>query len=585
MLLSKLVGERTKEAPQDAKILSHILLARAGYIKQVSGGIYTMTMPCQKMSGKIQNIIREEMDRLDGQEVLFPVVMPRELWETSGRYNSIGNEMVRFKDRTNHDMLLGMTHEEAAVHLVNHTVSTYTQLPLMIYQLQTKFRDEARSRGGLIRVREFTMKDAYSFHNTLEDMQDYYAKMYHAYYRIFNRIGLKRFIDIKSDSGMMGGSVAHEYMLLTPVGEDSIVFCNHCDYRANMEVAESVKEKVNFAGEPLQEVFTGDAKTIDDLCKLLNITAKQTAKAVVYAVKGDADKLIVAFVRGDLEVNEAKLKKVVQQDIAVYEGGTSDLITCGNIGLKGLSDKITVIVDNSLQGMRGMVVGANKQEYHLKGFDFDRDLSNQQFCDIAKVCAGDKCPICGGDLRIENGIEIGNIFQLGTKYTKAMNMTIHDINGNLFNPIMGCYGIGVGRAIASIAQESNDERGLVLPMTVAPWQAHICALRLDDENVATKTTQLYNALCEGGVDTLLDDRNIGAGVKFADADLMGMPIRIVVSPKSLADDEIEITLRATKESYRVPFANALAEVKKIIAAEMEKLNNNADIMPVITPQD
>ena len=267
MLLSKLVCERTKEAPQDAKIKSHVLLSRAGFIKQVYGGIYTMTPPCQKMSRKIQAIIREEMDREDGQEVLFPVVMPRELWESSGRYSSIGSEMVRFKDRNDHDMLLGMTHEEAAVHLANHTVSSYQQLPMMIYQIQTKYRDEARARGGLIRVREFTMKDAYSFHNDAKELEEYYYRMFDAYYRIFRRIGLKNFVDVKSDTGMMGGSIAHEFMLITEAGEDSIVFCNKCDYRANMEVATSVLDKHDDAPAQLKEVYTGEDKTIEEVCK------------------------------------------------------------------------------------------------------------------------------------------------------------------------------------------------------------------------------------------------------------------------------------------------------------------------------
>ena len=321
MLLSKLCCERTKEAPSDASIKSHILLARAGYIKQVANGIYSMTMPCQKMSQRIQKIIREEMDAVDGQEVLFPVVMPRELWESSGRYTSIGAEMVRFKDRKNADMLLGMTHEEAAVHMANHTISSYTQLPFMIYQIQTKFRDEARARGGLIRVREFTMKDAYSFHATKEDLEEYYMKVHKAYQNIFRRVGMKRFIDVKSDTGMMGGSVAHEFMLLTEVGEDSIVLCNDCDYRANMEVATSVIDKPNFEDKPLEMIDTGEDHTIEDVCKRLNVSPKQTGKAVVYAVRGDQEQVVIAFVRGDLEVNEAKLKKAILKDIVPYDGG------------------------------------------------------------------------------------------------------------------------------------------------------------------------------------------------------------------------------------------------------------------------
>lgn len=569
MLLSKLVCERTKEASQDAKILSHILLSRAGFIKQVAGGIYTMTMPCQKMSKKIQEIIREEMDGLDGQEVLFPVVMPRELWDTSGRYTSIGNEMVRFKDRSNRDMLLGMTHEEAAVHLANHIVTSYNQLPMMIYQLQTKFRDEARSRGGLIRVREFIMKDAYSFHNSVEDLQDYYGKVYDAYYRIFRRIGLKNFIDIQSDSGMMGGSIAHEFMLLTPVGEDTLVLCDHCDYRANMEVAQSkrAQDKVN-QSKPLESVYTAQDKTIEEVANRLNIKPEQTIKAVVYAVKGDQDQIVIAFVRGDYEVNEAKLKKVIQKDIVAYDGGESEQIVCGNIGPIGLDKRIQAVYDNSLKGACDMVVGANKPEYHYVGFETARDLSDAEFFDITKVKDGEVCPICGGKLRIENGIEIGNIFQLGTKYTKSMNMLVNDANGQSFNPIMGCYGIGVGRAIASVAQESNDDKGLILPMSIAPWQVHICALRLDDPIVNDKANKAYQDLKDNGVEVIFDDRNAAAGMKFADADLMGMPIRMVISPKSLANNQVEVCIRKTKESYMVDYDNLVDTVKDIINKDM-----------------
>lgn len=570
MLLSKLVCERTKDAPQDAKILSHVLLARAGFIKQVAGGIFTMTMPCQKMSRKIQQIIREEMDALEGQEVLFPVVMPRELWESSGRYDGIGSEMVRFKDRNDRDMLLGMTHEEAAVHLANHIVTSYQQLPMMIYQIQTKFRDEARSRGGLIRVREFTMKDAYSFHATTEDMESYYYKVFDAYYRIFRRIGLKNFIDIKSDTGMMGGSVAHEYMLLTPVGEDSIVFCDSCDYRANMEVAEGIIEPYCGEDKPLESVDTGDDKTIEEVCARLGVSARQTAKAVVYAVKGDSAQVVIAFVRGDLEVNEAKLKKVLKKEVVAYDGGVSDLVACGNIGPKGLNPSITVVYDKSLQGTRNMVVGANRPGYHYTGFDIAREMGDVPFYDIVKVSDGDRCPVCGGKLRVENGIEIGNIFQLGTKYTASMDMNVSGADGGTFHPIMACYGIGVGRAIASLAQESNDERGLILPMSVAPWQVHLCALRLDDEAVNAASWQLYRDLKKAGVDTLFDERNVGAGVKFADADLMGMPIRIVVSPKSIANGGAEITMRENKESFVVPLDRCVQEVERLIAREMER---------------
>ena len=565
MLLSKLVCERTKEAPQDARIKSHILLARAGYIKQVAAGIYSLTPPAQRMSKKIQEIIREEMNAIDGQEVLFPVVMPREMWEESGRYTSIGQEMVRFKDRTGHDMLLGMTHEEAAVHMARHIVSSYNQLPCMIYQIQTKFRDEARSRGGLIRVREFTMKDAYSFHVSQEDLDRYYRRAYDAYYRIFRRIGLKNFTDFKSDTGMMGGSVAHEFMLVTPAGEDTLVFCDGCDYRANMEVAECKGEVLPRKEMPLELVNTGSAATIEEVCSLLKTEKSRSIKAVVYAVRGDSSKIVVAFVRGDREVNEAKLKKAVGLDVAPYDGGVTEEIACGNIGPIGLSERIIKVFDRSLKGATGMIAGANKPEYHYTGLDTERDLSGAEFKDIAKVAEGDVCPVCGGRLRIENGIEIGNIFQLGTKYTAAMNMTVHAEDGSSFNPIMGCYGIGVGRAIASVAEESNDENGLILPVTVAPWQVHLIVLRPDKEEIKAAGDKVCAELEAAGIEVLYDERDCAAGIKFADADLMGMPIRIVLSPRTLADGEAEVKLRRGGEAMRVKTDALVEKASELIA--------------------
>ena len=565
MLLSKLVCERTKEAPQDARIKSHILLARAGYIKQVAAGIYSLTPPAQRMSKKIQEIIREEMNAIDGQEVLFPVVMPREMWEESGRYTSIGQEMVRFKDRTGHDMLLGMTHEEAAVHMARHIVSSYNQLPCMIYQIQTKFRDEARSRGGLIRVREFTMKDAYSFHVSQEDLDRYYRRAYDAYYRIFRRIGLKNFTDFKSDTGMMGGSVAHEFMLVTPAGEDTLVFCDGCDYRANMEVAECKGEVLPRKEMPLELVNTGSAATIEEVCSLLKTEKSRSIKAVVYAVRGDSSKIVVAFVRGDREVNEAKLKKAVGLDVAPYDSSVTEEIACGNIGPVGLSERIIKVFDRSLKGATGMIAGANKPEYHYIGLDAERDLSGAEFKDIAKVAEGDVCPVCGGRLRIENGIEIGNIFQLGTKYTAAMNMTVHAEDGSSFNPIMGCYGIGVGRAIASVAEESNDENGLILPVTVAPWQVHLIVLRPDKEEIKAAGDKVCAELEAAGIEVLYDERDCAAGIKFADADLMGMPIRIVLSPRTLADGEAEVKLRRGGEAMRVKTDALVEKASELIA--------------------
>lgn len=565
MLLSKLVCTTTKETPADVKIISHIMLARAGFIKPVSTGIYSLSMPAQKMALKIENIIREEMDAIDGQEVKFPVVMPRELWEGSGRYESIGSEMVRFKDRNDHDMLLGMTHEEAAVHLAKNTLSSYNQLPCMIYQIQTKFRDEPRARGGLIRVREFTMKDAYSFHMTNEDLEKYYDRVYDAYFRIFRRIGLKNFIAVKSDTGMMGGSVAHEYMLLTDDGEDELVLCDSCGYKSNMEVADSVIAKSEGVDILLEEVYTGDAHDIEEVCNLLKIEAKDTVKAVVYAIKGESG-TVVCFIRGDLEVNEAKLKKVIGKNIVPYDARSDVRLCAGNIGVLGLDIEDCIkVYDKSLDGTKGMVTGANKAEYHLVGLNFDRDMAGTQFHDIKKARQGDFCPVCGKPLTIHNGIEIGNIFQLGTKYTKSMNMTVTNDKGEAVNPIMGCYGIGVGRAIASIAQESIDEKGMILPISVAPWQIHICALRYDDIEVKKVCDEVYTQLLSRGYEVLLDDRDLSAGVKFADADLFGMPIRMVISPKAIKNGTVEVKLRAEKESSNIAFDELYDKIDEIIS--------------------
>ena len=565
MRISKLVGERTKTAPSDAVIKSHSLMIRAGYIKLVANGIWSLAMPAKRIARKIENIIREEMDALDGQECSFPVVMPRELWEESGRYTSIGDEMVRFKDRNARDMVLGMTHEEAAVQFARDAVNSYQQLPFMIYQIQTKFRDEGRPRGGLIRVREFTMKDAYSFHMTQEDLEAYYKRAYDAYDRIFRRIGMKNFIAVTSDSGMMGGRISHEFMLLTPIGEDSIVICPKCGLKANMEVATAANEKYPAEeAKKAEEVYTGSAKEIAEVTKYLgDVSAERTIKAVCYNIKGDSVHTVVAFIRGDLEVNEAKLKKVLQAEVvpAALSDGT---LTAGNIGPVGLPEKnIIVVYDKSLRGAVNMVTGANKPEYHIKNVCEGRDFVISESFDIAKVKPGQKCPVCGAELTVENGIEIGNIFQLGTKYTESMGMTVLNAEGKAVNPIMGCYGIGVGRAIASIAEESADEKGLNWPMSVAPWHVYLCVIRADDERVRAKAEELYAELEKRGVEVLMDDRAQSAGFKFADCDLMGIPLRLVVSPRALERDEAEIKIRSTGEIITCPYSECADRIEEM----------------------
>ena len=571
MLISKLVGERTKTAPSDAVIKSHSLMIRAGYIKLVSNGIWSLAMPAKRIARKIENIIREEMDALEGQECTFPVVMPRELWEESGRYTSIVDEMVRFKDRFGRDMVLGMTHEEAAVQFARDAVNSYQQLPFMIYQIQTKFRDEGRPRGGLIRVREFTMKDAYSFHMSKEDLEAYYERVYAAYERIFKRIGMKNFIAVKSDSGMMGGSISHEFMLLTPIGEDTIVICPKCGLSSNMEVATSVmKENAPEEAAPMEEVFTGEAKEIKEVTKYLgDIPADKTIKAVCYNIKGDSLRTVVAFIRGDLEINEAKLKKVLGRDIVPANLNSGELVA-GNIGPAGLKgDNLVIVYDNSVKGTVNMVSGANKPEYHLKNVTEGRDFTIEESFDIRKVKPGEKCPVCGAELEVENGIEIGNIFQLGTKYTESMGMTVLNSDGKAVCPIMGCYGIGVGRAMASVAEETADEKGLNWPMAIAPWHVYLCIIRSDDPVVKEKACALYDEMQKKGIEVLMDDRAASAGYKFADCDLMGIPLRLVVSPRALENDVAEIKIRSTGETITCPFEECVDRLKEIIERSIE----------------
>ncbi|MBR4343751.1 MAG: proline--tRNA ligase [Lachnospiraceae bacterium] len=556
MKVAKMLGERFKNAPKDCVIESHALMMRGGYMKYLANGIFSLYMPAKRIMRKIEQIIREEMDAVDGQEVMFPVVMPASLWEESGRYTSIGSEMARWKDRSGNPMVLGMTHEEAAVHLARDTASSYADFPFMIYQIQTKFRDEPRARGGLIRVREFTMKDAYSFHTSQEDLENYYARVYDSYNRIFKRCGCKNFISVQSDSGMMGGNISHEFMLLTEIGEDTLAICD-CGYRANMEAAE-----VNVTNEPgeiteLKKVSTPNVKTIEDLTKFLNTDEKKFAKAVVYQ-KNEDDTYVIVFIRGDLEVNETKLRNYLGYEIhPATEIDCNSGIVAGFIGPVGLPKNIVTVFDKSLIGIESLVCGANGPDYHFTGMNMKRDVGDVSYADVAKTFAGAICPKCGRPhIHIEKGIEIGNIFQLGKKYTESMGMTYLDENGERKTPIMGCYGIGVGRLCASVCQESHDDYGPIWPITIAPWQVEICSLRADDPEVKEASDRLYKELQALGVEVLYDDRDIRPGAMFADADLFGIPLRAVISPKSLAAGGVEITTRDKSLKENVPVENA-----------------------------
>lgn len=573
MKLEKLVGDRFKEKPADCVIESHSLMLRGGYMKYVANGIYSSYMPLKRITRKIEQIIREEMDAIDGQEVQFPVVMPASLWQESGRYESIGSELVRFSDRNKSPLVLGMTHEEAAVQLVREFGQSYTKYPFMVYQIQTKFRDEGRPRGGLIRVREFTMKDAYSFHTSQEDLEHYYNRCFKAYKRIYSRLGIPEVISVASDSGMMGGKISHEFMFLTPIGEDSIVLCKSCGYKANMEAAKSViHNQRDEHSDNLTLVHTPNIHTIEDVCSYLNSPKEKSCKAVVYQ-KNETEEYIVLFIRGDIDVNETKLTNYL--GFAIHPAVITDEcgLNAGYIGPHKLNGNYTVLFDKSLENTNNLSCGGNVPEYHYTGLDIERDIGNVEYHDFAKIIEGGICPECGSpSLSISRGVEVGNIFQLGTKYTTSMNMTYLDKDGNTNYPIMGCYGIGIGRLAASVCEANHDDYGPIWPMTIAPWQVHICAVRADDVNVKECADSLYYELQSKGVEVIYDDRSVSAGVMFSDADLLGIPLRIIVSPRNMKENCCEIVSRDKKISLKASLDLAQEKILELIASLLKDNN-------------
>ena len=571
MKLKNLISKRYKETPADCQIVSQALMMRGGYIKPVGNGIFTLFPVTKRITAKIERILREEMDRIGGQEVLFPVAIPAALWKESGRFESVGSELLRFKDRSGADMVLGMTHEEASVHFVRDVADSYTQYPFMIYQIQTKFRDEPRCRGGLIRVREFTMKDGYSFHTSQEDLERYYMECYDAYNRIFARAGVPEVVAVASDSGMMGGKVSHEYMLLTPAGEDTIVLCHDCDYRANMEAAPCIAHGEAGETAELQKVATPGVKTIEDLCEFLKIPATSTCKAVVYQ-ENLTDRYVVAFLRGDLDINETKLRNHLKAEIHPADITPESGLAAGFIGPKGLPEGVKVVYDSSLEGVNWFATGANEADFHYTGFNIPREMGEVEYVDVAKAYDGGVCPVCGHkSIYTSRGIEVGNIFQLGTRYTEAMDMTYVDADGSLKHPIMGCYGIGVGRLAAAVCEAHHDDYGPIWPMSIAPWHVHLCSLRADNPEVAETSQRLYDALTKRGVEVIWDDRPVSAGVMFSDADLFGVPVRVVVSPKGLKNGTIEISSRDKSMQEKRPIDEAADFVYNYVSSELAKL--------------
>lgn len=555
MLQSKLIADTKKEWPNEASVVSHGILLKGGYIKQMASGMYTLMPLGKKVISKIEKIIRQEMENIGSQEVLMPVVATKKLWDMAGRYDSVGSELLRFEDRNKAKMVLSMTHEEAVVFSLLNDATSYQKYPFSVFQIQTKFRDEARPRAGLIRVREFTMKDAYSFHTSTESLDEVYNEYYEAYNRIFKRVGIPEVVAVFSDTGMMGGSMAHEFMLLTESGEDKIITCKNCNYNANMEVAYTHKYDIqNEKEEEKEKIYTPDVKTIEALEKFTSKPATSMGKAVIYE-RLDTHETIVVFIRADREVNETKLRnllKIDDEDLVPKKELESDDITYGFVGPINLTKNAVVVYDKSLENEKALIFGANEKDYHYKGVNISRDVGKVEYVDVAKVVEDDYCPKCHEKaLNISNGIEVGNIFKLGDKYTKIMNMTYLDEDGKKKNPIMGCYGIGVGRLFASVLEAKADTKRANIPPSIAPFDVHLLPIDYTkNEEVKEKTDAIYKKL-KNKYDVLLDDRNKNPGVKFADADLISAPIQIVISPRNLNEDILELKIYGQEDKVYI----------------------------------
>ncbi|WP_186647959.1 proline--tRNA ligase [Fluviispira vulneris] len=584
MRMSKLVGKTVKESPRDAEIPSHKFMLRAGYMRQYSAGIYGLLPLGMRSVAKIEKICREEMNAIEGQEVRMPCSATKELWDETGRYQTFGKDMIRFQDRNEKQMVLNPTHEEPVVYLARTEITSYRQLPLMMYQIQSKFRDEPRPRGGLVRLREFTMKDAYSFHATEEDLKEYYDRAHAAYIRFYKRTGCKNFVSVMSDNGVFGGKYSHEFQMLVPTGEDKLISCLHCKTSSNEEIATSPfiikKNKL----EKLEKVHTPNQKTIDGLSKFLQITPDQTAKAVIFQTLSGTP--VVSFVRGDLDVISAKVRNLVKSEVvpATHENLVKAGAVAGSTGPIGLNlHNCYVILDHTVVKSTNLVTGANEKDYHYTNFNAERDFLStvKEFekekviiGDIAAARAGDPCEVCENPLQETRGIEIGNIFHLGTKYTKDMECTFLDQNGKKQYPIMGCYGIGITRLLPAIIEESHDDRGPILPLPIAPYEIHLCALNRKEEIVSEESEKLYKTLSGLGYEVLFDDRDEKPGSQFADADLIGIPYRIIVSPKTLAEGCVELKYRDNRmEARKIKVTEIIDVLKSEIVAEYKNYNN------------
>ncbi len=557
-----------KEDPQDAEVISHKLMVRGGFIRKLASGAYSYLPLGVRVINKISSIIREEMDAKGGQEVLLPAIHPPELWKRTGRYELLGEVLIKFRDRHGKECVLGPTHEEIITDLVANNMRSYKDLPLILYQIQTKFRDEPRPRFGVMRTSEFIMKDAYSFDCDAEGMETSYAKMYNAYCRIFDRCGIP-YIAVEADPGIMGGNVSHEFMVLAEAGEDEIVICPKCKYAASAQVAkcqmndEQRKTKTE-KKMPIAEVETPGLKTIEKVSEFLKVEHSRLVKTLIYKADGKA---VALLLRGDLDANETKLKNYLKANVLELadEKTIEDLTRAplgfsGPVGLKGAR----IVADNSVKDMVNFVTGANKKDAHLINVNFDRDFETKEFGDFRIFTKDDRCPACGKAIEIKRAIEIGHTFKLGTKYSEALGAKFLDKDGATKPAVMGCYGIGINRIAASLIETSNDKNGIIWPLSIAPYRVLIVALNMANDDVKKTAEDIYKRLAKKGYDLLYDDRNESAGIKFKDADLIGIPMQIVIGEKNASKGIVEIKMRKTGKVEQVKSQDIESRLKTIL---------------------
>ncbi len=573
MRLSKLFGKTQREIPAEAETVSHQLLLRTGMISQVAAGVYSYLPLGWRVLRKIENIIRDEMDKAGGQELNMPVLQPLELWQETGRDQAFGKGMFTLSDRRDRKLILGPTHEEVLTQMVSHNVQSYRDLPLLLYQIQTKFRDEPRPRAGLIRVREFTMKDLYSFDVDEAGLDISYNKMLQAYQNIYSRCGLPTLL-VEADSGAIGGKESHEFMVIAESGEDEVIYCNSCQYAANVDKAQSIKGRIE-SGEPLpvEEVATPGMATIDEVSRFLKIPQSHTLKAVFYVVDG---KLVFVVIQGDLEVNEVKLRNTLHcselrmaTEAEVIEAG----IVAGSASPIGISG-IKIIADDSITSGTNFVAGANKADTHLKNVNYPRDFKADIMADIARARAGEECPRCGGKLSSTHGIEVGHVFKLGTFLSEKLGALFVDEKGASHPIVMGCYGVGLGRLLAAIIEQKHDDKGIIWPLSIAPYHIYLCPLYREGSKVSEVAENLYAELEAEGLEVLFDDREESPGVKFNDADILGIPIRVTISPRTLETDSVEVKRRSQKESELMPLEGVATRLRELISQGLSKLSNS-----------